>query len=35
LLLTMKWQKIILSPSVDIRADAKTVLCCVVNLVKA
>jgi len=31
----MKWQKIVLSPSVDIRADAKTAPYCVVNLVKA
>ena len=33
--LTMKWQKIVLSPSVYIGADAKTAPYCVVNLVKA
>ncbi len=31
----MKWQKIVLSPSVYIGADAKTAPYCVVNLVKA
>jgi hypothetical protein len=33
----MKWQKIVLSPSINIRAgaEAKTAPYCVVNLVKA